>query len=213
MAAVKHSEAFAGRIAPGRRPAFIVIDVVEAYLRPDAPLYLGPSGGLALAVIRRLCVAARQSNAPVILTSLEYDEGGRNGGLFYRKIPALGVFSDGAPLGAFPEGLCDPRDMRLVKQYASAFFGTTLASTLTAQGVDTLVISGFSTSGCVRATAVDAIQHGFAPFVVRSACADRSEGPHEANLFDIAAKYGEVIDEAAALTILRVRGPEAPGAA
>lgn len=208
MAAISHAGAFAGRIAPGAAPAFIVIDVVKAYLKPDAPLYLGPSGADALGVIRRLCDAARGAGAPVIITSLEYDEGGRNGGLFYRKIPALKVFSKGAPLGQLPEGLAAAGDIILVKQYASSFFGTTLASTLTAMGVDTLVISGFSTSGCVRATAVDAIQHGFAPFVVREACADRSPGPHEANLFDIGAKYGEVIGETDALAIFEkaVRG-------
>jgi maleamate amidohydrolase len=201
MVAISHAGAFAGRIAPGASPAFIVIDVVEAYLKPDAPLFLGPSGAGALGVIRRLCDAARRAGAPVIITSLEYDEDGRNGGLFYRKIPALQVFSAGAPLGRLPEGLAAAGDILLVKQYASSFFGTTLASTLTSMGVDTLVISGFSTSGCVRATAVDAIQHGFAPFVVREACADRSAGPHEANLFDIAAKYGEVIGEADAVAI------------
>jgi maleamate amidohydrolase len=203
MTAVSHAGAFAGRVKPGARAAFIVIDVVEAYLKPDAPLYLGPSGAAALAVIRRLCDAARAGGAAVIVTSLEYDADGRNGGLFYKKIPALSVFGKDAPLGRLPEGLAKPGDIRLVKQYASSFFGTTLASTLTPLGVDTLVISGFSTSGCVRATAVDAIQHGFAPFVVREACADRTPGPHEANLFDIAAKYGEVVDEAAALAILR----------
>jgi maleamate amidohydrolase len=204
MTAVSHASAFTGRIKPGRVPAFVVIDVVEAYLRADAPLYLD-SGARALAVIRRLCDAARAAGAPVIITSLEYDADGRNGGLFYRKIPALSVFGKDAPLGRLPEGLAKPGDIRLVKQYASSFFGTTLASTLTALGVDTLVISGFSTSGCVRATAVDAIQHGFAPFVVAEACADRAAGPHEANLFDIGAKYGEVIDEAAARAIFEAR--------
>lgn len=203
MTAVSHAGAFAGRIAPGTRPALIVIDVVDAYLRPDAPLYLGAAGQAALSVIRGLCAAAREAGVAVIVTSLEYDEAGRNGGLFYKKIPALGVFKKGAAFGALPEGLAAPGDISLVKQYASSFFGTTLASTLTALGVDTLVISGFSTSGCVRATAVDAIQHGFAPFVVREACADRAPAPHEANLFDIGAKYGEVIDVEGALAIFR----------
>ena len=88
------------------------------------------------------------------------------------------------------------------KQYASSFFGTHLASTLTAMGIDTLLITGLSTSGCVRATALDACQHGFLPFVVREACGDRHPGPHEANLFDLQAKYAEVISEAQALAHL-----------
>ena len=87
------------------------------------------------------------------------------------------------------------------------FFGTTLASTLTAMGVDTLLITGLSTSGCVRATALDACQHGFLPFVVREACGDRHPGPHEANLFDLQAKYAEVITEAQAIAQLQSISP------
>ena len=83
----------------------------------------------------------------------------------------------------------------IVKQYASAFFGTTLATTLNALGVDTVIITGVSTSGCVRATAVDALQHGFVPLVVRQAVGDRDQGPHESALFDLQAKYAEVVDE------------------
>ena len=90
----------------------------------------------------------------------------------------------------------------ITKQYASAFFGTSLASTLHAWGVDTVVVVGVSTSGCIRATAVDAIQHGFVPLVVRDAVGDRAPEPHEANLRDLAAKYAEVVDEAAAVDYL-----------
>ena len=86
---------------------------------------------------------------------------------------------------------------------ASAFFGTTLASTLRAVGVDTVVVVGVSTSGCVRATAVDALQHGFVPLVVRDAVGDRDGGPHEANLYDLQAKYAEVVDERTTLTYLQ----------
>jgi len=126
--------------------------------------------------------------------------GGADGGVFYRKVPALKLFERGSPMGAFPESL-QPQDGELVitKQYASSFFGTTLAATLTAMGVDTLLITGLSTSGCVRATALDACQHGFLPFVVREACGDRHPGPHEANLFDLQAKYAEVISETEAI--------------
>ena len=88
------------------------------------------------------------------------------------------------------------------KQYASAFFGTSLASTLRAAGIDCLLVTGFSTSGCVRATAVDALQHGFVPFVVRDACGDRHPAPHEANLFDLQAKYAEVVTEEEAMRLI-----------
>jgi maleamate amidohydrolase len=94
-------------------------------------------------------------------------------------------------------------ELVLVKQYASAFFGTTLASTLQGNGIDTVVIVGVSTSGCIRATAVDALQHGFVPAVVRDAVGDRAPGPHEANLYDLQAKYAEVVDEETALDYLQ----------
>ena len=93
----------------------------------------------------------------------------------------------------------------VTKRYASAFFGTPLAATLTAMGIDTLVITGTSTSGCIRATALDACQHGFLPFVVRDACGDRHPAPHEANLFDLQAKYAEVVGEAEILALLGAR--------
>ena len=90
-------------------------------------------------------------------------------------------------------------ELVVTKQYASAFFGTSLAATLTASGIDTVVLCGFSTSGCVRATGVDAVQYGFRPICVRECCGDRHDDPHEANLFDINAKYGDVITKAEAL--------------
>jgi maleamate amidohydrolase len=106
------------------------------------------------------------------------------------------VLQAGSPLADFP-ATPRPRDGEVVitKQYASAFFGTSLASTLTAMGVDTVVIVGLSTSGCVRASAVDALQHGFVPIVVREAVGDRDPRPHDANLFDLDAKYADVRDE------------------
>jgi maleamate amidohydrolase len=97
-------------------------------------------------------------------------------------------------------------ELVLSKQYPSAFFGTSLASTLHAAGVDTLLITGFSTSGCIRATALDALCHGFAPFVIRDACGDRDARPHEQNLFDMAAKMAEVITEAEAIALLERSG-------
>ena len=93
-------------------------------------------------------------------------------------------------------------DIVVTKQYASSFFATSLASTLTALGVDTLLISGVSTSGCVRATTLDACQHGFVPIVVRDACGDRSATVHESNLFDLQQKYAEVYSETEALAYL-----------
>ena len=124
-----------------------------------------------------------------------YEPGGANGGMFYRKLPALAVFDEGSPLGRWASGI-EPRDDEMVvtKQYPSAFFGTGLETELEKLGVDTLIITGVTTSGCVRATCVDAMGYGFAPIIVRDACGDRHDTPHEANLFDMQAKYGDVVD-------------------
>lgn len=193
--------AFDGHIAPGERPALLVIDMAMAYLEPGSPLFL--DGEAAVAATARLAATARRAGVPVVFTNVLYRPGGRDGALFYRKVPALKAFDEGSPLRAFPPALQPaPGDIVFTKQYASAFFGTALAPMLRAEGIDTLVITGFSTSGCVRATAVDAIQHGFAPFVVRDGCADRRPETHEANLFDLDRKYAEVVDEAAAARIL-----------
>jgi maleamate amidohydrolase len=196
-----YAGAFDGHLPFGKRPALIIIDVVMAYFEKDSPLYAGVED--ALASNERLLEAARAARIPVIFTNVVFQAGGIDGGLFYRKVPALKCFDAGSPLGAFPPTL-QPGAGELVisKQYASAFFGTSLASTLTALGVDTLLLTGLSTSGCVRATALDALQHGFAPFVVKDACGDRHAAPHEANLFDLQAKYAEVIGEAEAIDLL-----------
>ena len=201
-----YAGAFDGHLPFGQTPALLIVDFVVAYCDPGSPLYAAPEA--ALASTARLLAAARWAGVPAIFTTVVYQAGGSDGGLFYRKVPALKAFDAGSPLGAFPPEL-EPLASELVvtKQYASAFFGTTLASTLTATGIDTLLITGCSTSGCVRATALDALQHGFAPFVVRDGCADRHPAPHEANLFDLQAKYAEVIGEDEALAYIRNTSP------
>lgn len=192
---------FSGSIGWGARPAVVVIDICRAYLDPESPLYAGVEDAVASAA--RLVAAARSGGHPVIFTRVEFEPGGADGGIFYRKVPALSCFDRGNPLAEFvadPAPL--PGEVVVTKQYASAFFGTTLAATLTATGIDTLVICGLSTSGCVRATAVDACQYGFRPMVVSDACGDRAPGPHESNLFDLSAKYSDVVSEGEAVARL-----------
>lgn len=196
-----YAGAFDGALAFGTKPALLIVDVVVAYLTPGSSLY-DPAFETALASNKRLVAAARAADMPVIFTNVVYQPGGLDGGLFYAKVPALKAFDRGSPMGAFPDTLQpEPQDTIVSKQYASAFFGTSLAATLTAQGIDTLLITGFSTSGCVRATALDALQNGFRPFVVREACGDRHPAPHEANLFDLQAKYAEVVTEKQAIDL------------
>lgn len=181
-------------LEPGQRPALLIVDFVRAYLLPGSPLYAGVENARAAA--EQLLGIARAAGIPVFHTNVVYEPGGRDGGVFFRKLPALANFERGAnpELASFAEGL-EPRlgETVISKQYASAFFGTPLAEKLRALGVDTVLIAGVSTSGCVRATAVDACQSGFVPLVVRDAVGDRHPAPHEANLFDLQAKYAEVI--------------------
>ena len=193
--------AFDGSIGFGTAPALILVDVVDAYFAEDSPLYAGVENELASAL--RIREAARAAGIPVVYTNVVYQEGGADGGVFYRKVPVLEVFVEGNPLGAWPAGL-EPAEDELVitKQYPSAFFGTSLAATLTASDIDTLIITGLTTSGCVRATCVDAMSHGFAPIVVADACGDRHAAPHEANLFDMNAKYADVVDEPTVIAYL-----------
>lgn len=193
---------FGGALQPGKKPALLLVDVVVAYLTPGQPLY-SPRFETALASCERLTDAARAAGVPVIFTNVVYRAGGKDGGLFYQKVPALEAFLEGSPLGAFPDTL-QPRadEVVVTKQYASAFFGTSLAATLTSMGVDTLFITGFSTSGCVRASALDALQNGFVPLVVADACGERDERPHQANLFDLSKKYAEVITKNQAIALM-----------
>ena len=188
----------------GSAPAVLVVDMVRAYFEPAAELYLGNRDCLDATV--RVLAAARAGGVPVIYTRVGYGPGGIDGGLFFKKVGALRHFvaGTGSDLGEImPEVAPRPDELVIVKQYASAFFGTTLAATLTARGIDTLVICGVSTSGCVRATAVDAISSGYVPIVVRQAVGDRDPRPHEANLFDLQAKYAEVCDEPEVVAKLR----------
>ena len=186
--------AFDGSLGFGKAPALVLVDFVEAYFDEQSPLYANVGNALSSAL--RIREAARAAGIPVFYTNVVYQQGGADGGVFYSKVPALEVFVAGNPLGNWPEGLEPGEDEVVIsKQYPSAFFGTTFADELMKRGIDTLIITGLTTSGCIRATCVDAMCHGFIPIVVADACGDRHEAPHEANLFDMNAKYGDVVDE------------------
>lgn len=178
----------------GKKPALLLIDFVEAYFDPECSLYAGVDDALASAL--RIRKAARNANIPIILTNVVYHPSMINSGVFGKKARPLVNMKAGSAMGEWPDGLV-PHDDELIisKQYPSAFFGTSLSSTLTALGVDSVIITGLTTSGCVRATCVDACSYGFIPIVAREACGDRAESPHEANLFDMNAKYADVVSE------------------
>jgi maleamate amidohydrolase len=197
-----YKKVYDNRLGFGDSPGLILVDFVQAYFDESCALYAGVEDALESAL--RVREIARAAGIPVIYTNVVYYEEGRDGGVFFRKVPVLKNFLVGDPMGNWPAGL-QPADDELViaKQYPSAFFGTSLASTLKGMGVDTLIITGVTTSGCVRATCVDAISSGFIPIVVADACGDRHEAPHEANLFDMNAKYADVVGETEAIEYLQ----------
>ncbi len=179
----------------GKRPVLILIDFVQAYFDPSCDLYAGVEDALNSAL--RIREAARKAEVPVVLTNVVYHPNELDGGRFLEKLKPLRCFVAGGAMGAWPEGLTPHADELVIsKQYPSAFFGTTLASTLTALGADQVILTGLTTSGCIRASCVDSMSHGFITTVVRDAVGDRHQDPHDANLFDMNAKYADVVSEA-----------------
>ncbi len=199
------------RIGFGQRPALLVIDFLKAYTIEDAPLY-APGVVDAVAQTPELIASARAAGIPVIHTRILYlAENCADGGMWVKKSPVMKAMVEGNVLAEFCEGV-EPAagELVIVKQYASAFFGTSLASHLHAQGIDTVIMAGCSTSGCIRASAVDAVQHGFRAIVVRDCVGDRHPDPHNANLFDIDNKYGDVVSREEAIAAIAKVKPASP---
>src|SRR3990170_3819657 len=184
---------FHGRAGFGDRPALIVVDVNVGFTDPTSPLACDLEG--AVAAIRQLLREARRAGFPVLFTTVAYGEADRvTARVFIEKVPALLTLEAGSRwVEVDPRIAPRPGEAVLTKLFASAFFGTPLQPLLTAAGVDTLIVTGASTSGCVRATVVDALQHGFRPIVPREAIGDRDPAAHEASLHDMDAKYADVV--------------------
>jgi nicotinamidase-related amidase len=197
---------FGRRAGAGERPALVVVDLVNGFTDPESPLWCDADD--AVAATARLLEAARASGAPVAFTTVEYDEAGaRVAAAFLAKVPSLMTLAPGTRWPLVDARIAPrPDEPVLTKLFASAFFGTPLAAMLAAHGADTVIVCGASTSGCVRATVVDALQNGYRVLVPREAVADRASGPHDAALFDIDAKYGDVVAVDDALALLEGRG-------
>ena len=192
---VNTRRAYDNRIGFGDRPALLIIDFVRAYFEPDCELFADVQDALDAAL--RVRTAARAAGIPVIYTNVVYHPSGMNGGRFFQKAMPLRHFVEGSEMGAWANGLTPaPDELVISKQYPSAFFGTSLSSTLAASGIDSVILTGITTSGCIRASCVDACSHGFIPIVVAEAVGDRHSAPHEANLHDMEAKYADVVSEA-----------------
>ncbi|HST26706.1 MAG TPA: isochorismatase family protein [Gaiellaceae bacterium] len=198
-------EGFHGRAGFGEKPALVVVDVNRGFTDPASPLVCDLDD--CVAEIARLLEAFRAAGLPVIFTTVVYDDFGKHAAaVFIEKVPALLVLEPGSPWVEI-----DPRiapvegEPVLAKHFASAFFGTTLASVLASASCDTVVVTGASTSGCVRATALDALQHGYRVVVPREAVGDRNPTAHEANLYDLDTKYADVVSVDDVMAELAVR--------
>ena len=177
----------------GRRPALVIIDMNNGFTDPASPLVCELDE--TIDAIRRLLEAARRAEIPVVFTTVSYGEGDKlTAKAFIEKVPALLTLEAGSPWVEIDARIAPrPEEPVLNKLYASAFFGTPLGSLLAAHQCDSVIVTGASTSGCVRATAVDVVQHGYRPVVPREAVGDRNPAAHDAALYDIDLKYGDVV--------------------
>lgn len=183
------SAGFRGHIGFGTRAAVVVIDMVLAYFERSSPMYAGVEEVLDSTV--RVVTAARNTGMSLFFTRQLFEEAEEDG-VYVRKVPALKLLRPGSKLAELHPDLPAKADEVFVKHYPSAFHRTELVDRLQRLGVDTLIITGLTTSGCVRATAMDCLLHDLRGIVVREAVGDRDAAAHEANLFDIDSKLADV---------------------
>jgi maleamate amidohydrolase len=182
------------RLGFGTSPALLVVDMHKGFTDPDQSL-LAADFTNEIIVINKLIKVAREKNIPIIFTIINIDaSNGYDAGLWVKKAPSLSKLTKNKELLEIDTRLMSkPEDTIVFKKYPSAFFATNLSTTLTMMDIDTLIITGCTTSGCVRATVVDAMSHGFIPIIPITAVGDRAREPHESSLFDINSKYGDVL--------------------
>jgi len=195
-------DGFHGRAGFGRRPALIVVDMSVGFTDAESPLFC-PLDDVVVA-IQRLARETRKAGFPVVYTTVAYGEADKEtAAVFIDKVPALLTLEAGSRWVEIDPRLAPQAGEPVVRKlFASAFFGTRLTELLTAERCDGVIVTGASTSGCIRATAVDALQHGYRVVVPREAVGDRNLAAHEANLYDIDAKYGDVLPVADVLVFL-----------
>lgn len=199
-----------GRVGFGSRPAIVVVDLINGFTDPESPF--GSDLSAEVEATNTLTAVARERDIPVFFSTIIYDRSLRDAGVWQRKIRANRWLVEGSAWTDLDARLArQPGETVIVKKYASCFFGTDLSSQLQTLGIDTVLLTGCTSSGCVRATAVDACSHGFRTIVVEEAVGDRDELPHRAALFDIDSKYGDVVTLDAAVTALRGCSPGSTG--
>ena len=202
----QHLAGFGERQGAGRHPALLVVDMSLGFTSPESPLVCNLDD--VVAATSRLLEAARAKGLPVVYTTVSYGKGDRAvARAFIDKVPALLTLAAGSPFTEIDPRIAPlPHEPVLNKLFASAFFGTPLQSLLAAHGCDSVIVTGASTSGCVRATAVDVLQNGYRLTVPREAVGDRNAAAHEQALYDIDAKYGDVVSLEEALAAISSGG-------
>jgi maleamate amidohydrolase len=184
---------FGRPVERGSRPVVVVVDFSYGFTDPQYPTGADMSGPVLATA--RLLEVARTGGVPVVFTTIAYDPGQLRSLAWLKKATGMAALELGSRLVEIDQRLAPLTDEHLVvKTGASAFFGTALASYLASVRADTVIVAGATTSGCVRATVVDAVQYGYPTLVPRDCVADRAPAPHEASLFDINEKYGDVVD-------------------
>jgi maleamate amidohydrolase len=189
---IYRQQGFAQTVGIGEAPALVIVDFVVGF---TDPAHFG-GGNIGDAIIRTqsLLALARAKDWPIVHTRVVYADDGSNCGGFTKKVPALRGLTETSPLSQIVVELTPrPGELVLRKHNASAFFGTELAGWLAGRRVDTLLVSGCTTSGCVRATVIDSCSHNLRTIVVSDCVGDRALGPHEANLFDMKQKYADLM--------------------
>ena len=193
---------FAMRTGYGKKPVLLIVDFINAFTDPTTPL--GGDFTAEIQVTSGVLEVFRTRGLPVVFTVIAYQPDLRDGGMWVRKISSAETLIKGTPMVEVDDRI-RPRtgEYVLEKKMASAFFGTALDGYLAGLGVDTVIMAGCTTSGCIRASAIDSMSYGYHTVVVADAVGDRAEGPHEANLFDIESKYGDVVPATEVIDYLR----------
>jgi maleamate amidohydrolase len=204
MSDIYRQQNFGNRIGFGRRSALLIVDFTVGF--NDPALFGGGNIDAAIKRTAGLLQFFREKKLPVAFTRVVYADDGSDAGVFCLKAPNLRMLTETHPAGqVVPELKPLPGELVVRKTQASAFFGTGLAAWLVQQGCDTVVVTGCTTSGCVRASVVDALSYNFRPIVARDCVGDRAAAPHEANLFDMAQKYADVLERDEIVAALSAR--------
>jgi nicotinamidase-related amidase len=186
---------FGVSVPRGTKPGIVVVDF--SYGFTDLQYPTASDAALQMARTKEICDTARAKGFPVIFTTIAYHPGELDKLPWLKKATGMRALIEGTRLVEIDAATgIQPEDAIVTKKGASSFFGSTLNALLTGAGVDTVVVTGATTSGCVRATVVDAVQSGYTVLIPRDCCADRAEAPHQANLYDMDQKYGDVTDSA-----------------